>query len=252
MFNGIIANLAGTIIGAKSMYFCVGGPAEVLGGGINSENRLFGRIDKPSLLIEGQLLEIVKSFDVIITMGSKAAKYFKSKGIKQGKIFIVPGGIDRYKFTPKTNIRDIDIITVGRLEKIKRIDIFINIMAEIKEKKPTFRAAIIGGGSLLDTLKEQIEALKLTKNIVLVGYSQRDVENWLQRSKIFALTSDSEGLSLAMMEAMMCGLPAIVSDVGDLADLVENGKKWIPNLKSMSRNLYRENIGFNGRYRKID
>ena len=37
------------------------------------------------------------------------------------------------------------------------------------------------------------------------------------------LTSDSEGLSLALMEAMLCGLPAVVSDVGDLPELVEQG-----------------------------
>jgi glycosyltransferase involved in cell wall biosynthesis len=49
------------------------------------------------------------------------------------------------------------------------------------------------------------------------------VENWLRKSKIFVLTSDSEGLSLSMMEAMMSGLPAVVSDVGDLGDLVEHG-----------------------------
>ena len=44
----------------------------------------------------------------------------------------------------------------------------------------------------------------------------------MQKSKIFVLTSDSEGLSLSMMEAMMSGLPAVVSDVGDLGNLVEN------------------------------
>ena len=38
------------------------------------------------------------------------------------------------------------------------------------------------------------------------------------------LTSDTEGLSLALMEAMMCGLPAIVSNVGDLGDLVVPGE----------------------------
>lgn len=64
--------------------------------------------------------------------------------------------------------------------------------------------------------------LGIDRNVTFVGHRE-DVENWLQRSKLFVLTSDSEGLSLSLMEAMMCGLPAVVSDVGDLADLVENG-----------------------------
>ena len=49
------------------------------------------------------------------------------------------------------------------------------------------------------------------------------VHDWLVRSKIFVLASDSEGLSLAVMEAMICGLPAVVSSTGDLGDLVEDG-----------------------------
>ncbi len=47
---------------------------------------------------------------------------------------------------------------------------------------------------------------------------------WLQRSKVFVLTSRSEGLALSLMEAMMAGLPAVVSRVGDLGDLVEHGR----------------------------
>ena len=55
-----------------------------------------------------------------------------------------------------------------------------------------------------------------------VGH-QEDVAAWLSKSRVFVLTSDSEGLSLSMMEAMMCGLPAVVSDVGDLGDLSKMG-----------------------------
>ena len=50
--------------------------------------------------------------------------------------------------------------------------------------------------------------------------------DWLRRSRVFVLTSESEGLSQALLQATMCGLPAIVSDVGDLRDCInhrENG-----------------------------
>jgi glycosyltransferase involved in cell wall biosynthesis len=46
---------------------------------------------------------------------------------------------------------------------------------------------------------------------------------WFNQAKIFILTSISEGLSLAMMEAMACGLPAVVPETGDLGDLVADG-----------------------------
>ena len=68
----------------------------------------------------------------------------------------------------------------------------------------------------------------LTAELGIVGAvtfagQQDNVEDWLHRARVFVLTSDSEGLSLALMEAMMSGLPAVVSRVGDLADLVEDG-----------------------------
>ena len=47
--------------------------------------------------------------------------------------------------------------------------------------------------------------------------------SWLRRARVFVLTSDSEGLPLSTMEAMMCGLPVVASAVGDLSDLVSDG-----------------------------
>ncbi len=65
-------------------------------------------------------------------------------------------------------------------------------------------------------------SLGIADRIVFAG-QQTDVSAYLQKSRIFLLTSDSEGLALSLMEAMMCGLPAVTSDVGDLKDLVKNG-----------------------------
>ena len=53
----------------------------------------------------------------------------------------------------------------------------------------------------------------------LLGF-QADVPFSLKKARLFVLTSVSEGLSLAMMEAMLCGLPAVVPSLGDLGDLV--------------------------------
>jgi len=222
LFNGLAAAFLGKIIQAQSIYFCVGGPAEVLGGGISSENRLFAKIKNPDTLLENQLINAVKYFDLIITMGTRAEKFFRKNGVERD-IYVVSGGIDSIRFSPSDELHDIDIITVGRLEPIKRFDLFIKSLAEIKKTCPAVKAAIIGHGSLVSELKNLTIELNLEDNILFPG-AQENVEEWLQRSKIFMLTSDSEGLSLAMMEAMMCGLPAIVSNVGDLGDLVDDGK----------------------------
>lgn len=71
-------------------------------------------------------------------------------------------------------------------------------------------------------LEQLARDLGIAHRVHFAGF-QRDVGKWLRRSKLFVLTSRSEGLSLALMEAMMCGLPAVVSHVGDLGDLVKGG-----------------------------
>jgi glycosyltransferase involved in cell wall biosynthesis len=64
--------------------------------------------------------------------------------------------------------------------------------------------------------------LGTTEQIEFVGYRD-DVHVFLQHSRVFVLTSESEGLSQAMVQGMLCGLPAVVTNVGDLRDLVDHG-----------------------------
>jgi L-malate glycosyltransferase len=222
LLNGLAAALLARLIQARSIYFCVGGPAEVMGGGITSGNRLFEKLKTPNAFIEQQLIKATKYFSIIITMGTKAVTFFQEHSI-QSDFQVVSGGIDSKRFSPTDRQPDIDLIMVGRLEPIKRFDIFIKSVAEIKKRNPAVKATIIGDGSLAIELKRLTKDLELEENILFPG-AQSNVEEWLRRSKIFMLTSDSEGLSLAVMEAMMCGLPAVVSNVGDLGDLVKDGK----------------------------
>jgi len=92
----------------------------------------------------------------------------------------------------------------------------------VAERLPNVKATIVGDGELCNNLERMARELGIEDNVVFAG-CQQDVASWLRRAKVFVLTSDSEGLSLSMMEAMMSGLPAVVSDVGDLGDLVESG-----------------------------
>lgn len=221
LFNGIMAAIAARCVGAKSMYFCVGGPAEVLGGGINAENKIFSRMETPDLLVEERLIQIVSKFDTIVTMGSGAAGFYRGRGVDT-EFHVVSGGIDSTRFQPTKADKPFDIILTGRLAQIKRIDVFLQAVKGVSERRPEVRVAIVGMGELYDELRALAAELGIERNVEFAGH-QSDVDDWLARSKIFVLTSDSEGLALSMMEAMMSGLPAVVSDVGDLGDLVEDG-----------------------------
>jgi len=237
MVNGIMAILVGLLIGARSIYFCVGGPEEVRDGGIHSGDSYFRKMDTPDAIVERRFLRLIANFDMIITMGSRAVTFFRNRGIDT-VYHIVSGGIDSKRFQSNQKIRLYDCIMTGRLVDVKRIDIFLRAIKIVVAEIPDVRVVIIGDGKLRSKLQQLSCSLEIEHNVIFEGYKD-DIENWLQKSKIFVLTSDSEGLSLSMMEAMMCGLPVVVSDVGDLADLVEDGingylvPRRTPNLFAM-------------------
>lgn len=221
MVNGIAAVIVGRLAGARSMYFCVGGPAEICDGGIHSADSYFTKMETADAVVERRFLRVVAESDIVITMGTRAVSFFRDKGI-DADLHIVSGGIDPIRFQPTKETALYDLIWTGRLVEVKRMDIFLQAVKNVVDKIPDVRAVIVGDGKLNEELRRLVCDLGIDRNVSCAGY-QDDIENWLRKSKVFVLTSDSEGLSLSMMEAMMCGLPAVASDVGDLGDLVENG-----------------------------
>ena len=106
---------------------------------------------------------------------------------------------------------------------VKRPDRVLSVALSILQQRPTLRAAIVGSGPLMDELKEEAQRLGLESNVEFLGHVER-VEDVVRRAKTFILTSRSEGLSIALAEAMAAGAVPVVADVGELGDLVLNGK----------------------------
>lgn len=221
LVNGLVATLLARLTRARALYFCVGGPAEVLDGGLMSENRLFERLQRPDPVVERRLLRVVARCDLVITMGSRAVQFFRQRGVDTA-FHVVAGGIDGRRFNATDDSSRTDLVFVGRLAPIKRVDLLLDAVARIRAVVPGVRATVVGDGPLRERLQERAKELGLQRNVVFAG-QQRNVEEWLRRARIFVLTSETEGLALSMIEAMLSGLPVVVSRVGDLPDLVEDG-----------------------------
>ena len=221
LVNALVANVTARLIGARSMYFCVGGPMEVLDGGIWAENRLFGTMETPDPVVERQLLRAVNTFDQVITMGTRAVEYHRRHGANT-RFDVISGGMNPATFFPGDEPPTTDLVLVGRLTEIKRIDVFLRGVRHAVQRCPSLSATIVVDGDLRESLEQDAKALGIADHVRFVG-QQSNVADWLRKSRIFVLTSDSEGLALSLMEAMSCGLPAIVTNVGDLPDLIEDG-----------------------------
>lgn len=222
LLNGLTAILVARMVGTKSIYFNGGGFREFIDGGYLSFNVWTKLIGGPDKSIERRLLRVVNECDVVITRGEKIIRYFRENNIK-AQCEVVAGGIE-IRCKPEECVeKKFDLIFIGRLVKVKRLDIFLDVVKQIKQKNYSINACIVGAGELQMELKEKVNSMNLDNTITFAGY-QSEVVPYLAKSKIILLPSDSEGLSQALLEAMICGVPGVVSDVGEHADVIEHGK----------------------------
>ena len=222
--GGCTALIAGSILGRPSCYQMTGG--QLVLSTISSDVEAFEFVKAGKLrhwvskAIERLAIKVIKQFSLIIVRGNKAKTFLARYGIID-KVAIITGSVKVFT-KPVEDGRTIDIVFVGRLNPIKQVDQFIKIVKEVSETIPSVKAVIVGDGPLMENLKIEVERLGLTGNIEFMG-KRHDVETILACSRLFVLTSKSEGSSIAMAEAMAAGVVPVVADVGELSDLVKDG-----------------------------
>ncbi len=120
--------------------------------------------------------------------------------------------------------KEIDLINVGYFDDCKRVDIYLEVVARIRRKYPHIRSVFAGKdvGRRRAGFEEMRKRLGLEENVRFPGEVE-DVFFYLRRSRVFLMTSESEGIPMAMIEAMSVGLPCVVPDVGDIPDLARDG-----------------------------
>lgn len=118
------------------------------------------------------------------------------------------------------------VVTVGRLTAQKNQSLLIRAMAQVHCKYPEVQCRIYGEGNLRETLQQQIDDLGLRGTVTLEG-NVADIHERMAQCGIFALTSEFEGLSNALIEAMMVGLPCITTDYSGARELITHEKNGL-------------------------
>jgi glycosyltransferase involved in cell wall biosynthesis len=193
---------------------------QLLGSGFNTIVSFDKNFEQPPKVIESMAIRVIRQFDLVVVRGNKSKEFLARRGIEEA-VAIITGSVNGCTQPIKSH-REIDLIFVGRLCPFKQVHQFIAVVHAIRRIMPNIRAAIVGDGPLMASLRACAERLGLTDNIKFFG-KRKDVETLLVCSKIFVLTSRSEGLSIAVAEAMAAGTVPVVADVGELGDLVVDG-----------------------------
>lgn len=118
------------------------------------------------------------------------------------------------------------IISVGRLYPQKNQAMMIRAFAKVADEFPDWQLIIFGEGPLRESLELIVDSLELQDRVLLPGRTEYVIEE-LRKSKIFCMSSDYEGMSNSMIEAICVGLPIVTTDVSGVKELVENGKNGV-------------------------
>lgn len=225
LIGGLVAKLAGI----KKIYW-----------GIHSSSLIPG-VSKYSTYI---LLRLSSKFSnwipkKIIVVSEKAIKFHSDNGFEKNKMVYVPNGYDLEEFKPNINYRNFFrrelgikeneflIGLVGRYDPIKDYNNFFKALSKIENLKIKVSVALVGKG--LTKSNKEISQDLINQNIKsklwLLG-SRNDIPKIMNGIDILVLPSISEAFPNVVNEAMACGTPCIVTDVGD-SSLIVGDTGWI-------------------------
>jgi glycosyltransferase involved in cell wall biosynthesis len=149
------------------------------------------------------------------------------------KVHYLPNGVDATRFCPGTpeqrdmarrrfgfSGKEIVIGTVGHLRAEKNQARLIKAFAQLPNHL-SVRLLLVGDGNLRGTLERQVRDLRLASRVVFTGVIP-DPADCYHAMDLFALSSDTEQMPIAVLEAMSAGLAVVSTDVGDVREMVSD------------------------------
>ena len=179
----------------------------------------------------------LKVSDMIIFASRAVKKSFEESFniINKNKVVVYNGIGEEFfkkevKKEPFKN-RIVNIIFVGRIEKVKGVDMLIDTIKELLEDKINVKLTIVGEGTQRKKLEEIVKKENLQEKVIFTG-AQSNVIEWLDKSDIFVYPSVwEEAFGISVAEAMARGCIPIVTNRGGLPEVVGSNEKYIVNDK---------------------
>lgn len=121
------------------------------------------------------------------------------------------------------------LVALGRLQAVKGFDLLIEAAAHLAARGTRLKLTIIGEGSEGDALAARAARLGIAQTVTFAGRLRpAAIRDLFHRADLFVLPSRSEGMPLAMMEAMASGLPVVAADVGGVARTAGGAAMLVP------------------------
>lgn len=199
--------------------------------------------------------------DLFVAISDYSRRRLEEMGFDPSRIVEHQMGIDLDRFPfrggrpdPPSEDRPARVLSVGRLEPEKGHDVGLRALHRLLRREPglPIKYVIVGAGRLGPELIRLAKRLGLSEHVRFMGALNReDVVRELGKADVFLLSSRAEVLPMVLMEAQATGLPVIATDVGAVAELVEDGVTGYlvpPDEPSMIADRLRKLLVERGRY----
>ena len=137
---------------------------------------------------------------------------------------IVPNTVDASVFRPAPAPAEHDgvrLVTVSRHVEVKGLDVLLRAFAAVAGATPEATLELVGDGPLTPSLRELADELGIAGQVEFSGPARPpEIAERLHHSDVFVLSSYSENMPLAVLEALCCGLPVAATDVGGVPEAV--------------------------------
>jgi glycosyltransferase involved in cell wall biosynthesis len=157
----------------------------------------------------------------LVAVGAASAEAAASfSGVPRERIRVIHNGVPDEAVAPLARLGPSPVIgSVGRLEEEKGFDMLLRALADV----PGATAVLVGDGSRKPELAKLADQLGVSARVVFTGWSD-EPRRHLTTFDLYVLPSRVEGFPLAVVEAMLAGLPVVASTVGSVADAVLDGE----------------------------
>ncbi len=166
---------------------------------------------------------------LILAVSEHVRRHLLDLGLPEARIRTHYIGVDLAQFVPTPlDAREPVVLGVGRFVEKKGFEFLIDAMAEVQRARPDAELVLIGSGQLGPQLRTR--ANRMLRNVRIFGPCSPDVVRaWMGRARVLAVPSvtsrsgDTEGLPIALLEAMASGLPAVATLHAGIPEAVVDG-----------------------------
>jgi glycosyltransferase involved in cell wall biosynthesis len=180
---------------------------------------------------------ILRQADAFLAMSTTIGDEYRGCGVRPDRIARIPNGVELNRFQPVDGVArralreglglpaDKMLVTyTGKLTRGKGLETLLRSWRDLARERPDAHLVLVGSGrhmflSCEAELRAFVTEHRLDSRVTFTGY-QTNVEHYLQASDVYVMPSQQEALSNSLIEGLSCGLPAVVSAVGGMLDVV--------------------------------